>query len=257
MLKFRIDYNKTHLPMSMVKGTTEQRLHLARLMNLRFFDNLQDSFKGYEVKPGTFKKVLRETVGYPIRIDIAESLNPKSGEMHHVLLGDKGIVRGYSIALPLTYYYKNIHQSTSLIFLQETQKFFEEILNPKFFKRFLTMLGKGYNMKEITDFYQANIHNTQKLTAKSLDKFLQNKSTAQKIDILQFFRYQLLKEQNSCAGIKGIEERIAKYQNLKYNHSGDFYSFKEHDFEEKFALLESRLKHIIQTERTKNKNSVL
>ena len=257
MLKLRIDYPKTYVPLSMAKGSTEQRLHLARLMNLRFFDNLQDSFKAREVKPGTFKKILRETVGHPIKIDIAESLDPKSGEMRHILLGDKGISRGYSIALPLTDYYKNIHQSTSLIFLQETQKFFEEILNPKFFKRFLTMLGKGYNMKEITEFYQTNIQNTQKLTAKSLDKFLQNKPTAQKIDILQFFRYQLMKEQNSCAGIKGIEGRIAKYQDLKYNHSGDFYSFKEHDFEEKFALLESRLKHIIQTERTKNRNSVL
>ena len=257
MLKLRIDYPKTYVPLSMAKGSTEQRLHLARLMNLRFFDNLQDSFKAREVKPGTFKKILRETVGHPIKIDIAESLDPKSGEMRHILLGDKGISRGYSIVLPLTDYYKNIHQSTSLIFLQETQKFFEEILNPKFFKRFLTMLGKGYNMKEITEFYQANIQNTQKLTAKSLDKFLQNKSTAQKIDILQFFRYELMKEQSNCAGIKGIEGRIAKYQDLRYNHSKDFYSFKEHDFDEKFALLESRLKHIIQTERTKNKNSVL
>ncbi len=257
MLKFRIDYPKTYVPLSMAKGSTEQRLHLARLMNLRFFDNLQDSFKAREVKPGTFKKILRETVGYPIKIDIAESLDPKSGEIRHILLGDKGISRGYSITLPLTDYYKNIHQSTSLIFLQETQKFFEEILNPKFFKRFLTMLGKGYNMKEITEFYQANIQNTQKLTAKSLDKFLQNKPSTQKIDILQFFRYQLIKEQNNCAGIKGIEGRIAKYQGLKYNHTERFYSFKEHDFEEKFALLESRLKHIIQTERTKNRNSVL
>ena len=257
MLKLRIDYPKTYVPLSMAKGSTEQRLHLARLMNLRFFDNLQDSFKAREVKPGTFKKVLRETVGHPIKIDIAESLDPKSGEIRHILLGDKGISRGYSITLPLTDYYKNIHQSTSLIFLQETQKFFEEILNPKFFKRFLTMLGKDYNMKEITEFYQANIQNTQKLTAKSLDKFLQNKPSTQKIDILQFFRYQLIKEQNNCAGIKGIEGRIAKYQGLKYNHTEGFYSFKEHDFEEKFALLESRLKHIIQTERTKIKNSVL
>lgn len=257
MLKFRIDYPKTYVPLSMAKGSTEQRLHLARLMNLRFFDNLQDSFKGREVKPGTFKKVLRETIGYPIKVDIAESSNPRAGKMHHVLLGAKAVSRGYTIALPLTDYYKNIHQSSSLIFLQETQKFFEEILNPKFFKRFITMLGKGYNMKEITEFYQANIQNTQKLTAKSLDKFLQNKPTAQKIDILQFFRYQLMKEQNNCAGIKGIEGRIAKYQGLKYNHTEGFYSFKEHDFDEKFALIESRLKHIIQSERTKIKNSVL
>lgn len=257
MIKFRIDYPKTYVPLAMAKGSTEQRLHLARLMNLRFFDNLQDVIINREVKPRTFKKVLRETVGHPIKIDMAESLDSKSGEMRHILLGNKGISRGYSIALPLTGYYKNIHQSTSLIFLQETQKFFEEILNPKFFKRFLTMFAKGYNMKEITEFYQANIHNTQKLTAKSLDKFLQNKPTNQQIDILQLFRYQLLKEKNNCAGLKGIEDRIAKYQGLRYQHSGDFYRFSEHSFEEKFALLGSRLKHIIQKERVKNRNSVL
>lgn len=251
MIKFRIDYPKTHVPLSMAKGSTEQRLHLARLMNLRFYDNLQDYIKNKEVKPGTFKKVLRDTVGYPIRIDIAESLNPKSGEMHHVLVSNKGISRGYSIALPMTDYYKNIHQSTSLIFLQETQKFFEEILNPKFFKRFLTLLAKGYDMKSLTEFYQKNIQGTQKLTAKSLDRFLQNKPASQQIDTLQFFRYQLMKEQNNCAGIKGIEGRIAKYQGLKYQHSADFYSFKDHDFDEKFALLESRLKHLISSERAK------
>lgn len=251
MIKFRIDYPKTHVPLSMAKGSTEQRLHLARLMNLRFYDNLQDYIKNKEVKPGTFKKVLRDTVGYPIRIDIAESLNPKSGEMHHILVYNKGISKGYSIALPMTDYYKNIHQSTSLIFLQETQKFFEEILNPKFFKRFLTLLAKGYDMKSLTEFYQKNIQGTQKLTAKSLDRFLQNKPASQQIDTLQFFRYQLMKEQNNCAGIKGIEGRIAKYQGLKYQHSADFYSFKDHDFDEKFALLESRLKHLISSERAK------
>ena len=250
-MKFKIDYPKTFVPLSAVKGSTEERLQLARVMNLRFFDNLQDSFKNREVKPGTFKKVLRETVGYPIKIDIVESANPKSGDMHHILLGDKGIARGYSIYLPLTHYYKTIHQSSSLVFLQETQKFFEEILNPKFFKRLLVMLKKGYNIKEITDFYQNNIQKTQKLTGKTLDKFLQGKPVSQQIDTLQFFRYQLMKEQNGCTGIRGIEKRIEKHHSLTYQHPADFYEFKEHKFEEKFAIIENKLKEIIQAERAK------
>ena len=257
MIKFKIDYPKTYVPTSAVKGSTQERLQLARALNLHFFDALQDSFKNKEVKPGTFKRVLRETVGYPIKIEIAESANPKSGDMHHILLGDKGIARGYSIYLPLTHYYKTIHQSSSLVFLQETQKFFEEILNPKFFKRLLVMLKKGYNIKEITDFYKNNIQKTQKLTGKTLDKFLKGKPTTEQIDTLQFFRYQLLKEQNGCAGIRGIEKRIEKHHSLTYQHPADFYEFKNHNFDEKFMLIESKLKHLIQTERVKNKNSVL
>lgn len=250
MVKLKIDYPKTFAPLSMAKGSTEQRLQLARLMNLRFYDNLQDVIKDKEVKPGTFKKVLKQTIGLPIRVDVVESRNPKAGRVLHILKGD-GVASGYSIELPFTDYYKRIHQSSALIFLQETQKFFEEVLNPKFFKRFITMLGKGYDMKGITEFYQNNITNTQKLTAKSLDKFLQNKSAIQQIDILQFFRYQLLKEQNQCVGIKGIERGIARHTGLKYIHNDEFYQFKDNDFAEKFALLESRIKHLIRTERAK------
>ena len=141
----------------MAKGSTEQRLQLARLMNLRFYDNLQDVIKDKEVKPGTFKKVLKQTIGLPIRVDVVESRNPKAGQMLHILKGD-GVASGYSIELPFTDYYKRIHQSSALIFLQETQKFFEEVLNPKFFKRFITMLGKGYDKQNLYDLRGLNVH---------------------------------------------------------------------------------------------------
>ena len=250
MLKFRTNYSKTYIPMSALKGSTEQRLQLARLMNLRFFDNLQDGVINREISPGTFKKYLRQTVGFPIKIDMAESLDPKTGSMNHILLGN-GVSQGYIIEVPYTSYTKKVHESSSLVFLKETQKFFEEILNPKFFQRVLTMLDKGYKIKDITDFYTNNITKTQKLTTKALEEFLQGKPATQQIDMLQFFRYQLLKEQNGCVGIKGIEDRIAKHQGVKYQHKGDFYSFKDRNFEEKFAIIENKLKEIIQAERAK------
>ena len=240
----------------MAIGTTEQRLQLARLMNLRFYDNLQDGIKNREIKPGTFKNILRSTIGQPIKIVMAESLNQKAGRLLHSI-NEKAEAIGYTLELPHTVYYKNIHQSTSLIFLQETQKLFEEVLNPKFFQRFINMFAKGYNMSEISEFYNANIRKTQKLTGKALDKFLEKKSAREQIETLQFIRYQLIKEKNACVGLKDIEKSIARHTGLKYIHDENFYSFKDYDFEGKFALIESRLKRLIQTERVKNKNSVL
>ncbi len=256
MLKIKVNYPKTFAPIAMAKGTTEQRLQLARLMNLRFYDNLQDGIKNREIKPGTFKNILRRTIGQPIKIVMAESRNPKAGRLLHSL-NEKGEAIGYTLELPYTAYYKNIHQSTSLVFLQETQKLFEEVLNPKFFQRFINMLAKGYNTKNVSDFYLNNISKTKKLTGKALDKFLENKSVTEQIETLQFIRYQLIKEQNACVGLKGIDRSIARHTGVKYIRKDDFYEFKDYDFEGKFALIESRLKRLIQTERAKNKNSVL
>lgn len=257
MIKLGINYAKSHLPQSMIKGTTEHRLQAARLMNLKFFDNLQDSFNNREVKPGTFKRVLKSTIGHkPIKVDIMDSSNPKSGRASHIL-NEKGIAEGYCIEIPHTFYYKTISLSTARIFLQETQNFLEELFNPKFFKRFVTLQNKGYNTRELGDFYLKNIHETQKLTPKALEKFLKGKPATEQIDTLQHFRYQLQKEQNRCKGLKGIEKSIEKHTTLQQIHEKDFFEFKEFAFDQKFEILENKLKQLIQAERGKNKNSVL
>lgn len=258
MVKLKINYPKSYVPLTMSKGTTEQRLQKARLMNLRFFDNLQDSFKNREVKPSTFKKVLKSTLGCKsVKVNIFDSSTRGTGSQMVHAFNEKGITDGYWIEIPYTGYTQNIKLSSARIFLQETQKFFEEIFNPKFFKRAVSMTNKGYNGKEIINFYQNNVHKTQKLNSKTLENFLKGKPATEQIDTLQFFRYELQKEQNRCKGLKGIEKSIEKHTGLQQVHSSDFFEFKEYNFNQKFEIIENKLRQLIQTERGKNKNSVL
>lgn len=257
-MKIYINYPKTFAPLSMAKGSTEHRLHVARLMNLKFFDELQYFIKDREISPNTFKKVLKDTVGIPIKVGVSPSYEQNMYKMSHIL-NERGMATGYELFIPFTYLNGKIHQSGSLLFLQQTQKFFEEVFNPKFFKRFVTILNKGYNIREIENFYMSNIHKMQKLTVDNLSDFLKNKSVSEQIDTLQFFRYELMKEQNNCKGLNGIEKRIQKYYSLKYERPTDYFEFKDYEFTEKFNIIESKLREIIQSQRleTKNKNSVL
>ena len=251
MIKLRINYPKTHVPYPMSKGSTEHKLHIARLMNLKFYDELQYHITNNEVKPGVFKKVLKETLDAPVTIQIDESIDSKSAKLSH-LINNKGINSGYLLSIPHTFYDKKIHQSTASIFLMQTLNFFEEVFNPKFFKRFTTIINKGYDYKSLNKFYEKNIHATQNLTKEGLEEFLKHKPTTEQIDTLQFFRYQLMKEKNACDATKGIERKIKQHYNLTYEHPADYYEFKENKFEEKFKILEEKLFQTIQSKRAKN-----
>ena len=75
MNTFKINHAKNFLPLNIAKGTVEQRMQKARLMNLRFFDNLQDVILKREIKPTAFSRTLKETTKAPIKIEI---INPNT-----------------------------------------------------------------------------------------------------------------------------------------------------------------------------------
>ena len=87
------------------KGTVEQRLQKARLLNLRFYDNLQDSIINNEIAPKTFANVFKRTLGAKIGLNIFNSNNNKD---YRTLpnFDEKGRSQGYSIFMP---FYLNYH----------------------------------------------------------------------------------------------------------------------------------------------------
>ena len=246
MVKLSINKSKVFLPLSMSKGTTEQRLQKARLLNLRFYDNLQDKFVNREIKQSVFKRILKETSGFKPGIEIFESGSPKKAKMTP-LLGAQNKIRGYAFALPVTYWFENIHKSSAQLFLKTTQRFFNEIFNPKFLARKIIMNNKGYNTKEAGEFYMNNIAEKQTLNPKNLDKYLQMKKAEEKINILQFFRYSLLDERNVHQAEHGIDKHIEKADHLKFQNKN--YDLSEYHYDEKLALLNKKLGEIIQSER--------
>ena len=59
----KINKPKTFLPLSIAKGTTEERFAKATQSNLKFYKDLSYDFKDREVGLPTFKRSLREATG--------------------------------------------------------------------------------------------------------------------------------------------------------------------------------------------------
>lgn len=246
MAKLSINKNKMFLPLSVSKGTTEERLQKARLLNLKFFDNIKDEFVDREIKPSTFKRILKKTAGSKIGVEIFESLDNKK-TYTSLITNENGKLNGYAFYFPLTYLNNNIRQSNAMNFLKETQKFFNSIFNPKFLTREIKVFNKNKNSTKLGRFYLDNIAEKQVLKPEKLDKFLGSKKNEDKINILQFFRYKLFAEKNIHQAEPQITKHIEKADNLKILTKSD--NLEVYQYDEKLSLLNNKLLNIIKQER--------
>lgn len=251
MVNFKINYGRTFLPLEKVKGTTEQRLSKAIDANVKFLRNLKYDFVDREVATPTFKRTLKESSNKKIPINVYEAMEHTTNtEMTHSI-GRTKVFSGYTLFVPHTFDKKHIPQSSTQEFMKTTQKFFNEIFNPKFFKRKISMLNKNQDVKGVSDFYEANIKGTNKLQEKHLDKFLNKKSTDEKINSLQMMRYDLMAERNTKNAEFPIDKQIEKMDNLKIQKDYDTSKF---EYDEKLELLNNKLNTILKSEREKIAN---
>ena len=252
-LRLRIDRQKTFLPLTISKGTTEQRLQKARLVNLKFFDSLQDKFVGREVKPYTFKRTLAAATSKKIRVELFKSEKPKETRLTP-FVPSLNKIKGFALYLPHTYVNESIHKSSQKLFLNETQNFFDKIFNPKFLTREITLFNKKINVKEAAKFYDENIFGKQQLQPEMLDEYLSKKTRREQINILQYFRYTLLGEKNIHQAEAQIDRHIEKADNLQFPNKN--YDLSKYYYDEKLDLLNKKLLELIQEERQKHKLSV-
>ena len=248
MIKLKINNAKTFIPLSISKGTQEQRMQKARLLNLAFYDNLQECIRNNEIAPRTFINKLNSTIGTRLGINIIGTESKKDSCLSYCF-NSKATSIGYTIGLPLTFYSDRIHKNNAQTFLKETQNLLNEAFNPKILRRFVKLINKGYDIKSIINFYKNNIAQTAVLNKKDLDTFLDKKSNTEKIDILQFFRYKLLSEKNTLEATKQIDKRIEKHNNLRYEHHENYYNLEKYQFDSKFGTINQILSDFIQLER--------
>ena len=82
-----------------------------------------------------------------------------------------------------------------------------------------------------------------------MENFLQNRKADDKINILQFFRYNLFSERNTKQAEPQIDKQFEKLDNITYVNKK--YDLQDFSFDEKIALLCEQLKSVIQAERQK------
>lgn len=253
-MAIKINHLKSYLPNNIAKGTVEQRYQKARLLNLKFYDELQDAFRNKEVAPKTFSQILRKSSDKNLRVDIFPSEDGTTTALHH-MINSKGLTEGYTLYLPVNYYSKKIQKNSAKLFLRETQNFFNEIFFPKIFKRNLALLNNLPKNKKLIDFYEKTISGKNKLSEAKLDNFLSDIEQKQtQIDILQFFRYKVLSEQNTEKASYQIDKHIEKHSGFKYIRPDDFYNLDQFGYSEKLELIEKKLLTLINEQRALNRN---
>lgn len=252
-MSIRINNKFTYLPLAVSGGTTEQRLQKATQMNLKFFKGLRYDFKDREIKPMNIKRNLWNVIGKKLTINLTPIPQANDVIINHSLV-DGRQSRGYTLSYPYDAIWKKptISQSKTPSILRQTQNFFTEILNPKFFRRKISMMNQNQDWLGAIGFFSENIHNSQKLDPKKLDRFLQDKNVLEKINTLQMFRYDLMAEKNLHEAEPLLDKEVAKFESLRFDVSK--YDMSKFNYDEKLQILNDKLKEVLSNVRERLHN---
>ena len=246
MIHITIDSQKTKLPYKIARGSANDRIKKAIQYSDKFFDNIKDTFKKGDISTRTFASVLRKTAGGKVGIDVIESLQP--GAVIYPSLDANGVFIGHTILLPVNAFSKKISAMSTKTFMHEVFHFFDHLLNPKYNRRTANLINSGISY-EIGPFYTEKVYTKEKLTNKMLDDVLKGLTSQQKIDALQYFRYNLILERNAYQESAKYQRMMEKALNTGYRE--ETYKGSQYHFDEKIKLIEEKLLRVIQKERAK------
>lgn len=249
MLNLKINYVKSYLPLKSSKGTTPQRLSLARDMNDKFCETLKSSFNNGTIAVGTFKRILKKAAGAKIPVEVT-ACDGKNGNVLH-LFDDMMTANGYMVRIPIEYLSGRIKASSTKEILATTQRFFDELCNSKFYKRITSMLNKGADMAQLNSFWVQKVMVKGELTSKDLDSFLRTVSKKDRIDTLQALRYSLFREQNSARFVKDYMRKVNQNPSAGIRYGEDAINTDFYRFNQKIKLLEEKLASELKKARTK------
>lgn len=242
-MKFNIDYNKTFLPHSVIRGSQAERFAKAREMNDKLRIKLNKVFDGgkTEITIPRFKQEISRLTGkkggqMPIEVCIVD----KGSDLRHSSFG-KATLEGYAFKLPGSLMENTITKGHFYTLLHRTQNFFDELFNPKILKRALIINHKNRANHNEFDFIQNVLLAKNELKEKDLNKILQGRTAATKINVLQYFRYKLLGKINENQYMQEMRKK------LKMNEA-DFSAFH---LDEKIKMVSDKLRDIIGKERAK------
>ena len=253
MIKLRVDKKASFLPTKLSRGTTPQRLEKSIELNSKILKSLKYDFVDRKIKPATLKKTIKSVIGKNINLKINAVNNPKDANLTHYATSSK-VNKGYILNLPQNSWDNMIEQSHLGVVMKQLQKLCNKLYNPKFTVREFKLFRNESIMKESREFFTENVSEKQVLNAKKLDKFLNEKTPNEQIDILQIMRYNVMSEQNNHMAEPIIDKQIAKIENMHIQ--GKNYDLSEYKYDEKLDILNKKLAQVIKDERTKHANEI-
>ena len=188
----------SYLPLNRVKGTTPERLQVARQKGIEFVNRIVLPATEDKLKPATIRRALVQTTGSRrIPLEVTNFDDTKISCSHDLDL-ERNVHAGYSINVHTDW--RGVVSQGAVSKLATTAlDYFTEITNPKIFQRHLILLKTG----AITRSAKKNQDFIKKLDApdfgENLGKFLDGMSKEDEINWLQMIKLGFIKEENQNA----------------------------------------------------------
>lgn len=249
MFHLKIDNAKSFIPLKKFKGTASRRLERARELNDKFYYSLKDNFTDGEMTRCKFLRLMNKAADTHFQLYHDEGYEARRTLTHAV--DEYGTCKGYTF-----YFNKNINSekvknNDFIKLLNMSMQFFNEILNPKFFKRQISMINRGKDINQVCKFFDKSINIKGKLDKKELNGFLKQYSLSDKIDALQLLRYDLIKAKNFDVYKKHYMVMMNETPRSGVHYSEASINSNSYMYDEKIQMIEQELTKAIQKARSK------
>lgn len=254
MIEFRINQRTTHLPLKLISGSPEVRIQKAKKLTNECFNSLMKNASVKGISLDTFRNTLRKVSGGKMRIDVMDNMGQLLAQTGPTV-NDDAVIIGHSMLLPV-----NSKDRLSLfdieVFMHEAFHFFDSITNPKYMKRICTLLSKYEGLGQpsnIQKFYKDEIYNEGLLKRPDLRWFLKGMQNQKKIDILQYYRYQIIREINAYKAGSEYGRKAHRFMSKinGFDSGPSKVLYEGYQFKQKLALIEDELFRILQEERNR------
>lgn len=249
MINLKINCKKSFLPLKTAKGTLKERLDNARQMNDNFHEILKSNFTEEEMSRYRFSKLLQKSAGGKIPVSYYDEWR-KSGDIRHIV-DENANCAGYFLIFPKNLNSDKVKKTNMKNLLKMTQNFFNNIWNPKFFRREISMYNKGENLQAAQTFFDKEINKIGEIDKKKLSQYLKGLSQEEKIDTLQLFRYGLQKEENTNQFGKEYMRKINRTPHSDVKYSENAITSNPYQYSEKIKIIETELAKALQKARSK------
>lgn len=253
-----INYVKTHLPLSKIKGTPQARLNQAIKMSDNFFENVKGAFGYQHLTTGLLTNIFKKSLNSEIGIKVFGNPNVVNESSTKLALKmGKNIpseISGYEVHLPIDDYSRCLDKNSIKLIMKEAFDVFYKVTNPKINQREIKLLNKHYDLKELTSLTREKALSPKKMEEIDLDKLLTGRGIQEKIDLLQEFRNYLKQKfytlENS-AKYQLKNDKIIKLKRTTIIHK----PHTSFNLPEKIKLIENKLAQTIKNERARIANS--
>lgn len=258
-MTIKVNKKTTFLPIKRLdptKRTTTGRLELAREMNDKLLDSVMKNMnERKEVPILKFFDLIQKITGKRIKISGSGTKYDSKGTLFHLNLGFSGKQSGYQFDFPMQLWDRGLSMPKLRQTFKLSQELFTEIINPKFYTRDLAIRKKTLPVNS-WNFLNRKLDTRNKLTKEELQEFLKSQSLEKRINTLQFFRYELLKSQNTDTFDKYLMKKLNKDPRFDGKFSKSSISDNRHHYQNKIAMLNEELGKTLQQARAENKTKI-